>query len=199
MPQLGSLIRTLVFLSGAALLFMPAALHWAPAFAQGVATRAAGIDLANLDRTCKPCDDFYRFATGGWRSANMIPPGHASWGSFNALQQQNEEALHSILEQTAADTAAPAGSDQQKLGTFYRACMDEAGIERAGTQPIAPLLQQVDGIADARSVPPVAAALQAAGVGDGPRFTSMADRKNSAITIAALAPGGLGMPDRDYM
>jgi hypothetical protein len=39
-----------------------------------------GLHLANLDRTCAPCDDFYRFATGGWQKAETIPPGHASWG-----------------------------------------------------------------------------------------------------------------------
>ena len=27
----------------------------------------------NLDPTCKPCDDFFQFATGGWSAANPIP------------------------------------------------------------------------------------------------------------------------------
>ena len=33
-----------------------------------------GFDTANLDKTCKPCDDFYQFAMGGWMKANPVPP-----------------------------------------------------------------------------------------------------------------------------
>ena len=29
-----------------------------------------GFDVANLDRTCKPCEDFYQFAVGGWLKSN---------------------------------------------------------------------------------------------------------------------------------
>ncbi len=32
-----------------------------------------GLNLADLDRTCKPCDDFYKFADGGWMAKNPIP------------------------------------------------------------------------------------------------------------------------------
>jgi len=31
-----------------------------------------GFDTANLDKTCKPCDDFYQFAMGGWIKSNPI-------------------------------------------------------------------------------------------------------------------------------
>ena len=70
------------------------------------AAGAAGLDPANLDRTCNACDDFYQFATGGWTKSHTIPPGHASWGSFDELVQHNREALHAILEDDAKDTAA---------------------------------------------------------------------------------------------
>lgn len=34
-----------------------------------------GFDTANLDKTCKPCDDFFQFAMGGWMKNNPIPLG----------------------------------------------------------------------------------------------------------------------------
>src|SRR5258707_271877 len=43
----------------------------------GSATKSAadtswGFSLTNLDRSCKPCDDFYEFAMGGWMNAITI-------------------------------------------------------------------------------------------------------------------------------
>ena len=36
------------------------------------------IDRSTLDPTCKPCQDFYRYATGGWADKNPIPADRAS-------------------------------------------------------------------------------------------------------------------------
>ncbi|HTJ27938.1 MAG TPA: M13 family metallopeptidase [Candidatus Limnocylindria bacterium] len=161
------------------------------------AMSAPALDPANLDPTCAACDDFYQYATGGWRKAHTIPAGHPSWGSFDELLQHNREAMRTVLE-NAAKTNAPAGSDEQKLGTFYRACMDEDAIERAGTAPIDPLLAQVARIDGVPALVTQLAALQSAGVNDGLRFESESDNKDSSRTIASLGLGGLGLPDRDY-
>jgi putative endopeptidase len=161
-------------------------------------TTAAALDPANIDPTCRACDDFYQYATGGWRKANAIPAGHPSWGSFDELQQRNREALHAILEDAAKVTDAPAGSDEQKLGTYDRACMDENGIEQAGTAPIDPLLQSIAAVADLPALAAELAALQTAGVNDGLEFSSEPDSKDSSQTIASIGLGGLGLPDRDY-
>ena len=157
-----------------------------------------GIDTANFDPTCKPCDDFYQFATGGWTKAHPIPAGHPSWGAFDELQQHNRESLHAILEADAKDTSAPAGSDPQKIGAFYRSCMDEARIEKAGLAPIAPLLAQVASVNGVPSLVTTIAALEQAGVDAGLSFSSEPDTKDSSKTIASIGIGGLGLPDRDY-
>jgi putative endopeptidase len=168
------------------------------------AARAVGasampaLDPADIDPTCTACDDFYAFATGGWRKTHTIPAGHASWGGFDELAQRNREALHAILEDAAQRADAPAGSDAQKLGAYYRSCMDTEGIEKAGTAPIDSLLRDV---ADTRSIASLAvevAKLQTAGVNSGMEFASTPDTLDSSKTIAGIGMGGVGLPDRDY-
>ena len=159
---------------------------------------APALDPTAIDPTCKACDDFYQFAVGGWRKKTTIPAGHPSWGSFDELAQHNREALHAILDDAAKTTNAPAGSDTQKLGTFYRACMDEAGIEKANTAPIDPLLNDIAGVANTNTLAAEIAKLQTQGVNPGLDFSSEPDSKDSSKTIATIGLGGLGLPDRDY-
>ena len=108
------------------------------------------------------------------------------------------DALHTILQEAAAQPSAPAGSDTQKLATFYSACMNETAIESAGTEPLDPLLAEITAIGDQRAVVHEVARLQALGVNDGPTFGAIADAKDSTATIAVLRTGGLGMPDASY-
>ena len=156
------------------------------------------LDPANIDHTCKPCDDFYQFAVGGWIKNNPIPPGHAAWGAGSQLADENRTVLTSILEDAAKVTGAPAGSDEQKLGSFYRACMDEAAIEKAGTGPIDPLLAGINGISSVPSLVDEIGTLHTYGVNGGLTFGASADTKDSSKQIASLALGGTGLPDRDY-
>ena len=157
---------------------------------------SSGIDLANLDRTCKPCADFYQFADGGWIKHNPIPAAYPGYGSFQQLADRNEEILHSILDRTAA-TASPAGSNDQKIGDFYASCMDMAAITAAGVKPIAPLLDLAEN-ASPQNIGQTLAKLQAANVNAFFGFGPSPDFKNSTQNLADLAQGGLGLPDRDY-
>src|SRR5260370_698276 len=84
-----------------------------------------GFDTANLDNTCKPCDDFFQFAMGGWMKSNPVPPEYSTWGSFTVLADKNQQGLRQILE-ASAKADAPSGSNERKIGDFYSSCMDTA-------------------------------------------------------------------------
>src|SRR6266705_152165 len=96
---------------------------------------SSGLELADLDRGANACVDFYPFADGGWLAKNPIPPAYPSWGTFNELQNRNQENLRKILESAArpdpigASAHAPDGCEEQKIGDFYASCMDESQVE----------------------------------------------------------------------
>jgi len=161
------------------------------------AVEGHGFDLADLDMTCKPCQDFFNYVSGGWIKRNPIQPEYASWGHFNALQNHNQEVLRQILEAAAVSKSA-AGSIEQKIGDFYSACMNTDAIEAAGIKPIQPELDRIAAIANLAQLQDEAAHLQGQGTRVLFSFGSEQDDKNSQQVIGAARQGGLGLPDRDY-
>ena len=149
-----------------------------------------GLDPANLDTTCAPCRDFYRYANGGWLARTSLPSEYASYGSFTELGERNNETLHRIAERLAATDA--------KLGAFYASCMDSAAAEQAGVRPLDSELRQIAAIHSTGDLVRVVARLHGQGWEPLFNFGGGADFKNSAMTIAVASQGGLGLPDRDY-
>jgi len=157
-----------------------------------------GYDVANLDRTCKPCDDFYQFAVGGWLKNNPIPPEFPEWGSFITLTDKNEQALHGLLETAAANTSAAPGSNEQKIGDFYASCMDTKEVDAQGLKPIDAELAAIEAIHGTAGLINAGAKLQAQSVGVLFNFGSDQDFRDSSKVIGEAAQGGLSLPDRDY-
>ena len=157
-----------------------------------------GVELTILDKTCKPCVDFYHYAAGEWLAKNPVPAAYPSWGRFNELAERNRELLHQILEGAAANTQASPGSNEHKIGDFYASCMDEKQINAAGAKPLDVEFARIDGIKSTAEIQAEIARLQGLGVGALFEFSSTQDEKNSSQVIGGADQGGLGMPDRDY-
>ena len=110
----------------------PATQGTAPAAAQKTPAEVHGLDLADFDRTCKPCDDFYHFVNGGWLKNNEIPAAFPAWGRVNLLAEHNRDVLHEILEAAAANKTNAPGSIDQKIGDYYATCMDTTAARADG-------------------------------------------------------------------
>jgi putative endopeptidase len=156
-----------------------------------------GFATTNLDKSCKPCDDFYQFAMGGWMKNNPIPADRPSWSTGAELQEKNLAALRQIAESSAAAKAAP-GSNEQKVGDFYASCMDTAAIESAGLKPTAGTFAAIDAINDRNALLAQIAALHNQGIQAVFDFSSTQDFVDSTRVIGDADQGGLGLPDRDY-
>ena len=52
-----------------------------------------------------------------------------------------------MLQAAAANTNAPAGSEERKIGDFYASGMDEAAVEKAGIAPLKDEFERIDALA----------------------------------------------------
>jgi len=155
-------------------------------------------DPANLDKTCKPCDDFAQFSNGGWLKSHPIPPEYPLWGSFVTLADENQKKLKSVLEAAAQNPSAASGSNEQKIGNFYASCIDTSAIDARGAKPLQAALQEIAAITSKEQLPSLAASLHARRVRAFFAFASSQDLKDSSKVIGEANQGGLGLPDRDY-
>jgi endothelin-converting enzyme/putative endopeptidase len=162
--------------------------------AESATTDSGGLDHAMLDEKTAPCENFYRFACGGWLDANPIPPDQSSWGIDQAMAERDHDLLRGILEQAAA---APT-PDTRKIGDYYAACMDDSRIESLGLAPLRPVLDQIDALSSKEQLPSLIAALHRIGIGVFFSFGSGQDARDAESEIAIADEGGMGLPDRDY-
>lgn len=161
-------------------------------------TNEHGFDPADLDRTADACVDFDQFANGGWKAKHSIPAAYPSWGSFNILAERNRDVLHEILEETAQNASAAPGTNEQKVGDFYAACMDTGKIDADGLKPLEPEFQRIAAIHDRASLQEEFVHLQSLGVRAPFLVGSTQDFKHSTEVIGEIDQRGLGLPDRDY-
>jgi putative endopeptidase len=182
----------------------------------GQSVSRSGIYPEDMDTTCKPCTDFWRYVNGGWMDKNPIPAHLAAWGPFGVLNEANQEKIRTILDAAAADRSAKQTANQRRMGDLYASCMDTAAIDARGIAPLQPDLDAIAAIGSARDLNATLVSFQLVGRPSGEtngvvvgafRLTSGQDPKNPSRVIARIverdAPGRTGtsifsLPDRDY-
>src|SRR5215472_16392107 len=93
-----------------------------------------GLDVAGIDRTVAPGDDFFRFANGAWLKATEIPADRGSWGPAEQLAELTDKRNAELIRNVGK--TAPPGSEARKIGDYYASFMDEAAIERLQLKPL---------------------------------------------------------------
>src|SRR6185503_7748596 len=165
--------------------------------AQSKPAAVSSVDPNNLDRSVRPCEDFNKFANGGWISRNPVPAEYPSWGTPQILRDQNLEQLRTILE-AASKSRAPKGSNEQKIGDYYFSAMDTKTRDAEGLKPLAPWFKRIDDVKDVKTLQAAFAYLATYNVDSPFGVGSMPDFKNSKQVIAVIGQSGISLPDRDY-
>ena len=158
-----------------------------------------GLDPEFMDRSADPCVDLYQYSCGGWMKKNPIPADQPRWGVYSKLAQDNQRLLFGILDDLAKNTAGRS-ANQQKIGDYFGACMNESAVEKRGAGPLKPSLDQIDAMTSKQQLPALLAKMhlhiEGSGVFFG--FGSNQDFGDSTQMIGFADAGGLGLPDRDY-
>ncbi|MFL6727376.1 MAG: M13 family metallopeptidase [Sphingomicrobium sp.] len=155
-----------------------------------------GFDIAGMDRTVRPGDDFFRYGGGHWLRTAEIPPDRSTWGPFFALRAKSETDVRTILDELVERVQAP-GSDARKIADFYATYLDVAAIERAG---LAPARADLNAIGSAASYEEIArlSVRRDLATGGPISIDIWADDENPNRYIVNVSQGGLGLPSRDY-
>jgi putative endopeptidase len=156
-----------------------------------------GFDATSLDTTADPCNDFYKFACGKFAANHPIPSDQAGVDQFYALYNVNTQSLNKIL-QKASTSGAGRSADEQKIGDYYKACMDTDAINSKGLAPVEPLLSEIDAITNKAQLAALTGKLQRMGVNVFFGYGEQQDFKDATKQIATVSQGGLGLPEKDY-
>ena len=166
-----------------------------------------GLNLAGMDQTVTPGNDFYGYANGNWQRTTEIPADRSSIGAFYVAfletERQQRELVDGILNSNPA-----AGTDAARIRDFYNAYTNTAAIDAAGMTHIQADLQRFQAIADKRALSEALGSQIRADV-DPLNATNFFTENLFGIFVTQglatpgevlpyILQGGLGMPEREY-
>lgn len=161
-------------------------------------TLELGVNLANMDESVRAQDDFYYHVNGQWLAKTEIPGDKSNYGSFTQLYDESQKAMKAALESAAKNSSAKKGSDEYKIGAFYKSYMDKDTRDELGITPLQPSLNTIDSLDSKADLAPLMAKIQQQGASLPFGWFVNNDAKNSSEYALYLSQSGLGLPDRDY-
>ena len=144
-----------------------------------------GIDVKDMDMTVVAGNDFYDFATRGWRNAHPIPDDYSRYGAFEVLNEENDKRVRELVEK-----------DNGKVGTLYKIAMDEDKLNADDVMPAKKYIAQIDAIKSRDELPKFLGEFHSFSGGffsDGVAL----DEKDSEHYLYNIVQGGTGL-SRDY-
>lgn len=166
--------------------------------ATGASAQTSGLKLENMDLSVSPGDDFYEYACGGWMKNNPLKPEYARFGSFNTLDELNNERIREIIEGMAAKKNEK-GTIAQKVGDLYTMYMDSVRQNKEGVAPVMKDLKRVEAVKNKKQFVALINKFNAEGASFGELWGYYvgADMMASAENLLEVSQGGYTI-NRDY-
>ena len=158
----------------------------------------SGIELANMDTSVRPQDDFFRYVNGTWLENTEIPADRTSTGVFMDLRDKAREDVKAIIEDVSSTDDLEPGSDEQKVADLYNSFMDTERLNGLGISSLEAELALIDAIADKDQLSAYFARSGIIGAGGPFNIYIWVDAKDSERYVTYIWQSGLGLPDRDY-
>lgn len=165
-----------------------------------------GLDMAGMNKSIKPGDDFFGYANGTWTNVTPIPPDRSNIGVFSMIDEVANKRTADLIKE-ADQAKAALGSETRMIGDYYAAFMDEKAIEARGLKTIQPELDEIAAIDGKASLARVLGSQMRADVDALNNTNFYTDRifglwvspdfDKPNRNIGYLLQGGLGMPDRE--
>lgn len=148
-------------------------------------TMQIGIKPENMNISVKPGNDFYDYATQGWRDANPIPDDYTRYGSLDVLINTNLERVREIAE-----------NDSGKIGLLYKIAMNAEKLNTDKTAPVQSYIDEIDKIKSASDLPEYLGKMHKFSTAFWDNGVGL-DEKDSEHYLFNIGQGGTGLT-RDY-
>lgn len=159
---------------------------------------APGINVAYIDTTVRPQDDFYQFVNGGWLETAEIPADRTSWGGFAILRKNTDQDVLDIIANAQESGEYAADTDKAKALFLFESALDTVARNEAGIEPIQPALEKIASIENVADLQRVLAENSAEISAPFFGLAVFSDPEDSDINAAYIGTGRLGLPDRSY-
>jgi predicted metalloendopeptidase len=167
----------------------------------------AGINLAAMDKSVVPGDDFFRYANGSWVKNTQIPDDRSSIGAFYIADKERERQTRELFDQLLKSNPS-ADSAEGKIVNYYKAYLDTDAIDKAGMAPVKSDLDAIARIGDKRALSSAIGSSLRADT-DPLNATNFQTENLFGIfvtqglntpgeTLPYIMQGGIGLPEREY-